>query len=297
MAEFKIDGRMTVRKLKENFKNEFEGTLRVYDGRELADDKATLAAIRKGDAKGGEFICRASRTVGKFKQEMKEVFGIRVEVASPDDYVLALDGITLANLKNIKEKATKADMEELVAYKRKSTDNDSATDNDDIDVVEEKKTNESKTISELIEEVDDIRRVVISKFEKRLKELRMIAEEKGVTEFGFKEEPIYNEPDEDDFETEEEYEEACERCNKCEDSRICFNWSGDYQTNVIDGYAFVFSEYGDNVVFTNVAYWAGYDNEPEYYEDGEWEFSPCDNGNWLQCARIIEIIEKELELD
>ena len=127
MAEFKIDGRMTVRKLKENFKNEFEGTLRVYDGRELADDKATLAAIRKGDAKGGEFVCRASRTVGKFEQEMKEVFGIRVQVASPDDYVLALDGITLANLKKIKEKATKADMEELVAYKRKDKSNN--TDN------------------------------------------------------------------------------------------------------------------------------------------------------------------------
>ena len=120
MAEFKIDGRMTVRKLKENFKNEFEGTLRVYDGRELADDKATLAAIRKGDAKGGELVCRASRTVAKFKEEMLEVFGIKVQVASPDDWVLVLDGITLANLKNIKKNATKADMEELVAYKRKT---------------------------------------------------------------------------------------------------------------------------------------------------------------------------------
>lgn len=131
MAEFKIDGRMTVRKLKENFKSEFEGTLRVYDGRELADDKATLASIRKGDAKGGEFICRASRTVGKFEQEMKEVFGIRVQVASPDDYVLALDGITLANLKNIKEKATKADMEELVAYKRKANDANNETEEEE----------------------------------------------------------------------------------------------------------------------------------------------------------------------
>jgi hypothetical protein len=35
---------------------------------------------------------------------------------------LALDGITLANLKNIKKNATKADMEELVAYKRTSTE-------------------------------------------------------------------------------------------------------------------------------------------------------------------------------
>ena len=123
MAEFKIDGRMTVRTLKENFKKEFEGTLRVYDGREKAEDNATLASIRKNDdVKGGELVCRASRTVGKFEKEMLEVFGIKVQVASPDDWVLALDGITLANLKNIKKNATKADMEELVAYKRKDKD-------------------------------------------------------------------------------------------------------------------------------------------------------------------------------
>ena len=120
MAEFKIDGRMTVRTLKESFKNEFEGTLRVYNGREKADDNVTLASIRKvDDVKSGDYVCRASRTVGKFEEEMMEVFGIKVQVASPDDWVLALDGITLANLKNIKPKATKADMEELVAYKRK----------------------------------------------------------------------------------------------------------------------------------------------------------------------------------
>ena len=73
MAEFKIDGRMTVKKLKENFKKEFEGTLRVYNGREKADDSATLAAIRTGDAKGGKLVCRASRTVGSFEKEMMEV--------------------------------------------------------------------------------------------------------------------------------------------------------------------------------------------------------------------------------
>lgn len=134
MAEFKIDGRMTVRTLKDSFKKEFEGTLRVYNGKELADENATLASIRQDEAKGGELVCRASRTVGKFEQEMKEVFGIRVQVASPDDYVLALDGITLANLKNIKKYATKADMEELVAYRRK----------DKSDIMEEKK---NKTVA------------------------------------------------------------------------------------------------------------------------------------------------------
>ena len=122
MAEFKIDGRMTVRTLKECFKKEFEGTLRVYNGRELADENATLASIRQDEAKCGELVCRANRTVGKFEQEMREMFGIRVQVASPDDYVLALDGITLSNVKNIKKCATKADMEELVAYKRKEKD-------------------------------------------------------------------------------------------------------------------------------------------------------------------------------
>ena len=130
MAEFKIDGRMTVRTLKENFKNTFEGTLRVYDGREKADDSATLASIRKNDVKTGEYVCRGSRTVGKFIKEMEEVFGISVKVASPDDWVLALDGITLANLKNIKNNSTKADMEELVAYKRKGEEMDEDYDND-----------------------------------------------------------------------------------------------------------------------------------------------------------------------
>ena len=64
MAEFKIDGRMTVRTLKERFKKEFEGTLRVYNGRELADENATLASIRQDEAKCGELVCRANRTVG-----------------------------------------------------------------------------------------------------------------------------------------------------------------------------------------------------------------------------------------
>ena len=118
MAEFKIDGRMTVKTLKESFKKEFEGTLRVYHNKAHADESATLASIRQADAKGGELVCRASRTVGGFEKEMKEVFGIEVQVASPDNFVLALDGITLANLKNIKKYATKADMEALIAYKK-----------------------------------------------------------------------------------------------------------------------------------------------------------------------------------
>lgn len=121
MAELKISGRMTVKRLKENFKNEYGGTLRVYDGREKADDNATLASIRRNnEAKGGEYVCQGNRTVGRFEREMREIFGIKVQVATPDDWTLVLDGITLAKLKNIPEKTSKADMESLVAYKRKA---------------------------------------------------------------------------------------------------------------------------------------------------------------------------------
>ena len=120
MAEFKINGRMKVKTLKELFFNEFEGTLRVYDGKKLADDEATLASIRSEEgAKGGEFVCRASRTVGKFEEEMKTVFGITVQVATRDNWVLVLDGITLSKIKDIPNYAKKETMEEFVSYKRK----------------------------------------------------------------------------------------------------------------------------------------------------------------------------------
>ena len=123
MADFKIDGRMKVKKLKELFANEFGGTLRVYNGKKLAEDDATLASIRSNDgAKGGEFTCRASRTVGKFEQEIWDVFGIKVQVATCDDHVLVLDGITLSKVKDIPKYASKESMEEFLSYKRKAKD-------------------------------------------------------------------------------------------------------------------------------------------------------------------------------
>lgn len=118
MAEIKIDGRMKVKTLKELFFNEFGGVLRVYNGNKTADDDATLASIRSNDVAQGELICRSSRTVGGFEKEMLDVFGIKVKIATKDDWVLVLDGITLSKVKDIPEKATKASMEELLSYKR-----------------------------------------------------------------------------------------------------------------------------------------------------------------------------------
>ena len=58
MAEFKLDGRMKVKTLKDNFKKNFGSTLRVYKRvtckGAMADDDATLApAVRSWDRSPG----------------------------------------------------------------------------------------------------------------------------------------------------------------------------------------------------------------------------------------------------
>lgn len=95
MADFKVSGRMTVKSLRKQFKEAFGSTLRVYNGAKFADDDATLASIRKGDAKGGEFEVRGNMLVGNFEKKMMDEFGIKVQVASKDDSKLVDNGISL----------------------------------------------------------------------------------------------------------------------------------------------------------------------------------------------------------
>ena len=45
MADFTISGKMKVKTLKTNFKEEYGSTLRVYNGQKFADDDATLASL------------------------------------------------------------------------------------------------------------------------------------------------------------------------------------------------------------------------------------------------------------
>ena len=95
MADFSISGKMKVKTLKANFKEEYGSTLRVYNGKKFADDDATLASIRKEDAKGGEVKINGKMLIGNFEKKILEEFGIRIQVASPDDSKLADDSITL----------------------------------------------------------------------------------------------------------------------------------------------------------------------------------------------------------
>lgn len=97
MAEFSINGRMTVKSLRKQFKDTFGASLRVYKGAKFAPEDATLASIRSGESiKGGELVCKGNLQVGNFEAKMKEMFGITVKVANPDNTKLASSNMTIA---------------------------------------------------------------------------------------------------------------------------------------------------------------------------------------------------------
>ena len=100
MAEFKLDGRMKVKTLKDTFKKTFGASLRVYKGVSckggFADDNATLASIRAEGAKGGELVVAGNIKVGNFEKKVAELYGIGVQVANKADTELADNNITLA---------------------------------------------------------------------------------------------------------------------------------------------------------------------------------------------------------
>lgn len=95
MADFTISGRMKVKTLKADFKKAYNSTLRVYNGAKFADNDATLASIRKADTKGGEVVINGKMLVGNFETKILEEFGIKIQVASPDDLKLADNKVTL----------------------------------------------------------------------------------------------------------------------------------------------------------------------------------------------------------
>jgi len=91
-----INGRIKVKTLKSDFKNEFGLTIRVYDGRSFADEDATLASIRKGDSTGGEFSPKRNTKVGNLEDKLMELFGLKTQVAGSDDSYLCNNDLTLS---------------------------------------------------------------------------------------------------------------------------------------------------------------------------------------------------------
>ena len=96
MADFNISGRMKVKTLRESFKEAFGSTLRVYDGRSFANDDDTVGSIAKNTVKSGSEVSAHGRTkVSTFENSMNEIYGIRVQVATPDDKELVDNDLSL----------------------------------------------------------------------------------------------------------------------------------------------------------------------------------------------------------
>jgi len=98
MADFKIDGAMKVKKLRTNFKKEFGSTLRLYDGNSFASDDDKVADIAKNIVKRGEGVsANGNLAVKTFEKRMKDVYGIRAQVATKDDSDLVDNDISLTD--------------------------------------------------------------------------------------------------------------------------------------------------------------------------------------------------------
>jgi hypothetical protein len=111
MAEINITGNMKVGTLRKQFMEAFGATLRVYKGQgnQFADDTSTLASIRQQtDKKAGELAIKGNMLVGNFETKFETIFGIKVQVASPDNSVLSANTLTLTAAGKEQPKVTKA---------------------------------------------------------------------------------------------------------------------------------------------------------------------------------------------
>ena len=98
MAELNINGRMSVKNLKKQFKEAFGASLRVYNGKEIADEEARIASIRTDEGQDGTLEMRGNMKVGGFEAKMLETYGLRVKVADAADLQLVPDDITIASV-------------------------------------------------------------------------------------------------------------------------------------------------------------------------------------------------------
>lgn len=100
MANFRVTGQMKVKTLKEQFMDCFGTVLRVYYKNRFADDDVTLASIRAEGYKGGDFDCGDNDIVGDFEDFVMALYGIEVQVASPDDSYLVDNNLRLCEVKS-----------------------------------------------------------------------------------------------------------------------------------------------------------------------------------------------------
>ena len=98
--DFHMNSRMKVASVQRLFKDNFGLTLRVYKGKQFADPKMTISQLdkRTGDkinVNKKDITIKASMNTGDFEKEIKNEYGLTVQVADEFNKYLINDKYTL----------------------------------------------------------------------------------------------------------------------------------------------------------------------------------------------------------
>ena len=90
VKDFHIAPNKKIKSLKADFKNNFGLTLRVYKGKQLADEGLTLAALNQRTSKdikssNEDLKIKASMTIDEFEKLIESHFGLTVQVVNEFD--------------------------------------------------------------------------------------------------------------------------------------------------------------------------------------------------------------------
>jgi hypothetical protein len=98
----KLAGRMKIGGFRKAFRDAFGSTLRVYKGKQYADDGATIGSVAgKPIKRGTKFSLSPQVKVGRFEQDLWKHFELRVQVRTPDDSELVDNELTLGESRKI----------------------------------------------------------------------------------------------------------------------------------------------------------------------------------------------------
>lgn len=138
-------------------------------------------------------------------------------------------------------------------------------------------------------DLEELRQELLCDYMERLADLAEIAEQRGITMFGYQ----GARPGWEDYPTEEDAlvdPAYIDRVNKYNESLVPFLVRTPYSVTYQYGLAFEID--GPHVVFTSIQ--EADCAEGMYYDELRYPFDPTLEGNFLQCAHVIMLIEDTL---
>ena len=102
-SDFSVSPGKKVKTIKKEFKEAFGLSLRIYKGKQFAEESLTINQLNKKTsaeiktAAVEDLVIRASFAVGKVEKLFKTTYGLDVQIADADDKKLINDKITLGD--------------------------------------------------------------------------------------------------------------------------------------------------------------------------------------------------------